>query len=596
MVTQQQRTEQGIVRKRMEVVFLCFLAALGVQVMRLGYLQWIKARDFAEAANKVQMKTFTIQARRGKISDRNGNPLAQDQVTQTIVINPRVVGDPAVTTRKIASILGLPSDDAEAMRDRLQRARDRKSFYCQLVRNVDRKRAKQVFEQGKDDPTLPGIWLEDTPTRLNPAGADGAQIVGAVNIDSVGAEGMELKFDRVLHGRDGERRVRVSAMGQPIPESEARMVEPVNGKDIRLTLDGTIQHNVEAELDKVAALEKPDAATAVVMDVRSGEVLAMANWPRPLRRLKGTPPEARKNRAVTDLFEPGSVFKVLTAAAALEYGVPTHTYCSGSAIVNGHRIGCAHGARHGSVSLRKMIEQSCNLGAATLARRVGPEKFHAFLQRLGLDEKTGIEFPGEVSSRMRDPEKWAPINTANIGFGQGIAITPLQLAAAYSAIANDGVYIPPKLVLAAPEGAIQPREPRQVMSAENARTVRDAMEAVVTSGTGKTAKIPAYTVGGKTGTAQLVQNGRYMRGAYVASFAGFVPLQKPRLAILVSVWHPRAHQYGGTVAAPVFREIARQSVAYMGIAPDAPMDARDGASPNRGRRYARNGGGDSARD
>ena len=590
MVTQQQRTEQGVIRKRMEIVFLCFLGALGIQVARLGYLQWIKARDFADAANRVQMKTFTIQARRGKISDRNGNPLAQDQVTQTIAINPRVVRDPAVTTKRIAEILHLPGEDATAMQERLARARERRSFYCQLLRNVDRKRAKQVFELGKTDPTLPGIWLEDTPTRLNPSGVDGAQIIGTVNIDGKGTEGIELAFNKVLHGRDGERQVRVSATGQPIPESETRMAEPVNGKDVRLTLDRDMQHFVEAQMDKVASVEKPDAASAVVMDVRTGDVLAMANWPRPLGVVKGTPQAARKNRAITDTFEPGSVFKVLTASAALEYGVPTHTYCSGSMVVNGHRIGCAHGAVHGSVSLRKMIEQSCNLGAATLARRVGPEHFYEFLRRFNLGERTGIELPGEAAYPIMPAEKWAAINTANIGFGQGIAVTPIQLAAAYSAIANDGIYMPPRLILSAPEGTLKQREPRRVMSAENARTIRDAMEACVNTGTGKAAKIPAYTIGGKTGTAQLVQNGYYLRGAYVASFAGFVPLQKPRLAILVSVWHPRAHQYGGSVAAPVFREIARQSVAYLGIAPDTPMDARDGANMSSMRRFARNRG------
>jgi stage V sporulation protein D (sporulation-specific penicillin-binding protein) len=592
MVTpQQQRSEQGVIRKRMEVVFLCFLAALGIQVARLGYLQWIKARDFAEVANRVQMKTFTIQARRGKISDRNNNPLAQDQVTQTIVINPQVVTDSAATTRRIGSMLGLGATDVEAMRARLERARtsERKSYYCQLLRNVDRRRAKQVMEKGKTETALAGIWLEDSPSRLNPSGVDAAQIIGSVNIDGVGTEGIELKLEKTLHGQDGERRVRVSATGQPIPESETRMVEPVDGKDVRLTLDRNVQHFVEAELDKVASKEHPDAATALVMDVRSGELLAMANWPRPTRSLKGASAAERRNRAITDLFEPGSIFKVLTAAAALHYNVPTHTYCTGTTMIGRHRIGCAHGA-HGPVSLRKMIEQSCNLGAATLARRVGPERFHAFLQQLGLDEKTGIEFPGEETGHMRDPEKWSTISTANIGFGQGIAVTPLQLLSAYSAIANDGWYIPPKLILSAPEGTVQERSPRQLMSAENARIVRDAMEAVVTSGTGTKAKIPAYTVGGKTGTAQIATRGGYMRGGFVASFAGFVPIQKPRLAILVSVWHPRVQHYGGSVAAPVFREIARQAVANLGIQPDAPSDTRDGANPGSMRRTARGGG------
>jgi cell division protein FtsI/penicillin-binding protein 2 len=313
------------------------------------------------------------------------------------------------------------------------------------------------------------------------------------------------------------------------------------------------------------------------MDVRNGHVLAMANYPSPQPGQKNVKPEERRNRAITDLYEPGSIFKVITAAAALEAKVNTDVYCGGRRAIGNRSVGCAHGSAHGRVDLRRMVEQSCNIAAGTLAERVGPKGMYDFLDKMGFQSKTGIEFPGEEYGRLQNPKDWATMRTVNIGFGQGVVATPIQMVAAYAAIANDGVYNPPKLVIDAPGADLPKREPRRVMSAANAAALRSHMEAVVTSGTGRRAKIAGYSAGGKTGTAQLVKGGRYMPGWYVASFVGCVPAVKPRLAILVSVWHPRAAQYGGVVSAPVFREISRKCVAFLKIPPDRPDDPTDGA-------------------
>lgn len=578
--------EHALVRKRMEVVFLGFLAGVLILALRLTYLQWVQGRRFQELADRMQIRTVVIDAARGRILDRNGALLATDVLGKAICINPRLVRDADATVNRLAAMLGLAERDREAMRQRLTRAMERRSFYAQLRRGVDRRLAERILEQSRTDPALRGLWLEDSPVRVNPCGRDGIQLLGSVNVDRRGIEGFELLFDPILRGRDGERRVRVSATGEPIPESELRVVEPEDGRDVRLTIDRDIQHFVETELEKMAQEQQPDAATAIVLDVRQGHVLAMASWPTFRPGDRGVRPEQRRNRAITDLFEPGSIFKVFTAAAALEYGVPTHVYCGGSRSVGSRTIRCAHGASHGAVDLKKMIEQSCNVAAGTLAERIGAKRLYHFLDRFGFQQKTGIEFPGEEYGRFLPPDEWRAIRTVNVGFGQGVVATPIQLLAGYAAIANDGLYVPPRLVLDAPGFPLPVRQPRRVLSPAHAATLREYMESVVTSGTGKAAKIPGYSVAGKTGTAQIARHGRYGYG-YVASFVGFLPVRQPRLAILVSVWHPRRGQYGGVVAAPVFREIARQSVAYLRIPPDAVDDLRDGGEPASFARHAR---------
>lgn len=575
----QEQNEFAVIRKRMESVFLLFLALVFVLALRLIYLQWFQAKGFAKLADKMQGRTFQIDAARGRIRDRHGNELATDVLAKAIAINPRMVSDASVTVNRLAGLLKLEEKDRAAMLDRLKRAKERKTFYCQLRRGVERKLAESIAALAKKDDALEGLWLEDLPVRVNPSGADGIQVVGAVGSEGHGVEAIELKFDSTLQGKNGSRQVRVSATGEPIPRSESHRVDPVDGRDIRLTIDRDIQHFVEVELAKMAGEQSPDSGTAVVMDVRTGDVLAMASWPAFDPKQKKASPQARRNRAVTDLYEPGSTFKVITAAAALEYGVPTNVYCGGSRSVGKWSIRCAHGSAHGAVDLRKMVEKSCNVAAGAIAERLGPTRLHEFITRMGLQAKTDIEFPGEEYGRLPDPvqrkDRWPTIRTVNVGFGQGVVVTPIQLLAAYAAIANDGVYNPPRLVLEAPGAKLPDRTPRRVMTEANAAALRSHMEAVVVSGTGAKAKIAGYSVAGKTGTAQIAERGRYGHG-YVASFVGFVPAGKPRLAILVSAWHPRKDQYGGVVSAPVFREIARQSVAYLRVQPDTPGDLRDG--------------------
>ncbi|HEU4753876.1 MAG TPA: penicillin-binding transpeptidase domain-containing protein, partial [Armatimonadota bacterium] len=322
------RGDYSLIRKRMEVIFLMFLVMVGVVAVRLLWVQGVQGRSFVELANRMQGRTLEVDAQRGCIRDRNGNELAQDILGKSVAVNPRVVQDHAHVAARLAEILGLTPQQREMIQQKMERAAERKSFYARLLRGVPRKPAERILQEAKKDPSLKAVWLEDTPVRVNPSGADGIQLIGSVSTDGHGLEAIEMKLNSVLAGQNGMRRFRVDAKGEPIPESQEILVQPQDGHDVRLTIDRDIQHFVEEEVNKVAEFETPDAATALVMDIRNGDILAMANWPNYKPDQKVIKPEQRRNRAITDLFEPGSIFKVITAAAALEYKVPTDVYCS----------------------------------------------------------------------------------------------------------------------------------------------------------------------------------------------------------------------------------------------------------------------------
>lgn len=571
----QRRTEIALIKKRMEVVFLSFLAALGVLALRLAHIQMGLGGQFTRVADRMTARDREIEADRGRLLDRNGEELAQDVNGKAIILNPRLVVSPDATAARLAELLRADPDERRRLEQRIRSQKERGSFYCLVRRGVENREARAIQAAVKGDPLLKGLAFREAPVRIYPSEGDGIHVVGSLDATGSGLEGMELQYDSILRGKNGRVRVRVNGTGEAIPETEERVSEPVEGHNVRLALDRDIQHIVETEIARVMKQEHPDSVSSVVMEVNTGDVLAMANLPAFEPGERGVPPEHRRNRAVTDSYEPGSTFKAFTAAAALEARVDTQAHCSGTWTVSGYTMHCAHGAVHGSVNLRHMLAQSCNLAAGTLAERVGAAKLHAFLVKCGFGTRTGIGFPGEASGLLRSPRDWRRINTINIGFGQGLSVSPLQLIAAFSAIANDGVYMPPRLVLDAPGAALAERPPRRIMSSGTAQQLRDSLQWVVTNGTGTRAKIPGYTVAGKTGTAQLVEGGRYVDG-YVASFVGFVPARRPRLAILVSVWRPRVHQYGGEVAAPVFHNIAQQCLLYGRVPEDAPLDRRDG--------------------
>ncbi len=562
-------------KRRMEWAFLLFLLVFAALAARLAWVQWWQHAALTRLATAVHVRRIPVPARRGEILDRNGRELASNILAIDVCANPRVVADAEATARALVELYGGEVDEY-----RRKLARVRKTAFVYLKRGVEREVAERSRQELKRRVELKGIELRLAPSRIYPGDSLAAAVLGYVNIDQQGIEGLELQFDRVLAGKDGYIVAEVDARQEVIPATERQAVAPVDGKSIVLTLDATVQQFAEHELQKAVEQWHPESASVIVMDVRSGEVLALANTPGyNANKREAVPPEYRRCRAITDVYEPGSTFKVITAAAALEERINTDTYCSGGKVVGVHTIRCAKHRAHGQCDIGRTIEQSCNIAAGTWAERLGPERIYNTIKAFGFLERTGIELAGETVGWMGKWEEWRPIRTFNVGFGQGIAVTPIQLLRAFAAVANDGQLVRPRMVLKVGDDAAKAYEPaRRVMTVENARDLRGLMERVVTTGTGKNAKIAHYSAAGKTGTAQIARNGVYVGGAYVGSFLGFVPADEPKIAMLVLVRHPKGAHYGGTVAAPIFREVSRQVMNYLQIPPDAPGDERDGTN------------------
>lgn len=573
-------------QRRTDLLLLGLVFAFVVVLGRLCWLQWLQRGRFERLAAQMHDRTNPIPANRGAIRDRAGGELASNVEGRDLVANPRVVKDPAATARVLAELFG---GDPEEYHRRLTASP--RSAFAYLKRGLDRQMAEARREKLKTLPELKGIELRPAPRRAYPSRQLAAALLGLVDPDGRGIDGLELLHNNLLSGKDGFVSAQVDAKGDVIPGTEREQVDPRDGQEIWLTLDPTIQEFSERELQKAVETYKPESATAIVLDVRTGEVLALANAPGfDPAHPQGVAPENRKCRAVVDTYEPGSIFKVVTAAAALEEHVDTNAYCPGVKVMGPHHLRCAHHRAHGQCDRTRMLEQSCNISAGTIAERVGPERLYAHIRDFGFLERTGVGALGETRGFFSRWQAWKPVDTFVIGYGQSITVTAMQMIRAYAAVANDGLLLRPRLLQRVGGRAVESTEaPRRVISPETARTLREDLERVVTDGTGKAAKIPHFKVAGKTGTAQIAEGGTYAGRGYVASFVGFLPASRPRLAILVSVRRPVGGQYGGTVAAPVFREIARQTMTYLRVPPDAPGDERDGVHATEIGRWKREG-------
>jgi stage V sporulation protein D (sporulation-specific penicillin-binding protein) len=437
---------------------------------------------------------------------------------------------------------------------------------------------------------LPGIGVLPSTKRVATDGGLAPHVLGFTDVDGSGLDGLERGLDPLLAGTPGVLKAEFDPQRRPIPGTIRREDPARDGHDVVLTLDADIQHTSEVSLAKSVTAHQAEAGTVVVLDAKTGHILALANSPDyDVNRRGGVSAASRTNRAVSAPFEPGSTLKVMTVAAALEEGKirpNSRFYCAGQRRIGRRTIRCAHGERHGNESVTDVIRNSCNMAAAECGFRLGKTKLWDYERRFGFGERTGAGVPGESRGLLSPPSTWSDIQLSNVAFGQGIAVTPLQLAAAYGAIANDGVWMRPRIVLGtrapgAPEGAVDPLplEPGQrVVSAGVAREMRRMLQAVVDNGTGKSAALDGYTAGGKTGTAQIAERGRY-GGKYVASFVGMAPVNDPQFVILVAVTAPRTGGYfGGVVAGPVFREIAEKALLSRRTPRDrTPETTDDGA-------------------
>ena len=536
-------------------LLLC-LALLGV---RLTFVQAIRSEEYAEAAKRQRVRKIELPARRGAIYDRNGGELAVSIPARTVYANPRQVSDPARTAGALAPLLGRSAGELET-----ELRKDRGFVY--LARRIGVVTTKRITAM-----RLPGVGVLDEPRRLYPGGSLAAGVIGFIGTDQRGLSGMEYGYEELLGGQPGYRVLEQDPQGRRIPQGIFAEVPPEPGSDLLLTLHADLQ--LAAEESLVAAMERTHAnsGTLVALDPRSGEILAMASVPSYDPNLIGSiDPSTTRNRVVTDAFEPGSVNKVVTAAAALNeklFGlnermwVPTQLRIGDKVFIE------KLGAR--SLDLRGILSQSSNLGTIRLAQKLSPRTLEAYFHRFGYGRGTGLGFPGESAGNIPATERWVT-SLPTMAIGQGLTVTPMQLAQLYATIANDGLLVDPRLVSGwiGPDGkrnSVQEPRRRRIIPADVAKTLRDMLTSVVTEGTGTLAKVPGYTVTGKTGTASKLIEGVGYRG-YMASFFGMFPAARPEIVIGVVLDNPAPNE-GGLAAAPVFAEVGREAARMLRIRP-----------------------------
>ena len=552
------------VPKRAEQWFFILIVAfvlLGGQFFRH---QVIKHSFYNEKSKKIIFRSLSIPAARGHIYDHNGTPLALSVTGRSLFADPSLIDDPQVVAQTVAPLLGFRLSD-------LCSKLNEKGKFVWLRRKFDDRIVDRVL-----DLDIRGIRAIEEPKRVYPRGKLAAHALGFVDIDHKGAAGIECSLDSVLAGKPGWISLEVDPRGRPIPGCRVEEVAAIDGRDVVLTLDATIQEIAETELHKAVEAYSAKGGTALVMDPWNGEILALACEPQfDPNCYTEYPQKSWANPAVNHCHEPGSTFKLVMACAALEEKIMPPgrtTYCPGQLTVGNRVIHCAvhgKGHGHGQLDLAGIIEKSCNVGAATVALMLGPDTYYKYIRQLGFGSPTRVGLNGEARGSITPPQTWSKVKLANLAFGQGISITPLQLLAAYCAVANGGVLPHPHVVRSISQGSRRPpRVPsypgKRVISPQTASALQDMFKRVVKSGTGKVVQIDGYQVAGKTGTAQKAP---YESGKYVGSFVGFLPAEQPVVAIMVVIDEPKGSHYGAVVAAPAFREIAKRTLLYLGVPP-----------------------------
>jgi cell division protein FtsI/penicillin-binding protein 2 len=541
------------VERRIGLLFALFLVLLGLAAVRATWLGTVKSGSLADRAVSQQIEDLTVNARRGTVVDRNGIELAVSEDAVTVFAHPFLVDNPAKVAARLAPLIGRTESEL------LEKLSDKDSGFVYLRRKMDAALGEQIEEL-----KIEGIDTVVEAKRTYPQGPLAAQVLGMVGTDNTGLAGLEYSRDRELHGNDGKRRLVKDALGEPISMIEVEHAEP--GMDLRLTLDARIQERTEAVLADVGRTYMPQGATAVVMDPRSGEILALANWPRvDANNVDGSPEYARRNRAIQANYEPGSTFKAFTVAGAIEEGlVEPGTQLSVPPLIQvaDRTVGEAHDGGGGTFTVADILARSSNVGSVMIGLKLGATRFDRWVRRFGFGEQTGVDLPGEEGGIVLRPENYSGSSMGNMPIGQGIAVTPMQMASAYTAIANKGVMRRPFVI----DGNAPPA--RRVLSRRTATQVSKMLEGVLAAGgTAEEASVEGYTLAGKTGTAEKAIKGGYSKTDFVASFIGYAPAKNPRLLVAVMVDTPRGDIYGGTVAAPAFERIMEFALPYLKIPP-----------------------------
>jgi cell division protein FtsI (penicillin-binding protein 3) len=531
-----------------------------VVIMRLADIMLFNHQRFLERAKRQQISVEDIQVRRGIIFDRKGREMAVNLEVESLY------GDPAemVSPEGAASLISRQTGKPEKAIYRKLRSEGR---FVWIERKLEPETTKKIKALG-----LKGIGFIQEAKRFYPKGLLASHIIGTVNIDNKGIEGIELQYDRFIRSNGGKVFFKKDASGRRL--SEGVDMEH-RGNNIVLTIDEGLQAIVEAELDDAISRWKASAATAIIMDPWTGEVLALANRPTYNPNSPSRKESDRRNRAITDVYEPGSTFKIIVGTAALEEKIvrlDTLFDCSNGFIeIGGKKIRDAH--KHGILTFKEVIQKSSNVGSSMIGLRLGKERIYRYAKSFGFGEKTGIDLPGEVAGWIRPPERWSGTSIGAISIGQEVAVTPLQVLRAYSAIANGGLLVTPHVVskIFSPDGKmVWSYTPsfKRAISEETASIFKEILKTVTEEGgTATAASVEGNDVAGKTGTAQVIDpiTKRYSKDRYIASFVGFVPADKPRLSIIVVIYEPKGIHYGGVVAAPVFKKIAENALSYLNV-------------------------------
>jgi len=539
-------------------------AVLAATLAKAVWIQAVRAESLARKADAQHRETVIIPASRGLISDRNGVELARDEVAITISADPFLVKAPAREAARAATVLGLSGSEQTALVGALS---DKSKRFVYVKRQVSVEKARKLKRM-----KLAGFQYADDEKRVYPLGAVAAQVLGFAGVDKKGLAGIELSYDRDLRGQAGEKTVIKDPSGDLIEVLQA--VDEKPGTNITLSIDSQIQLEAERVLRETVQSWQARSATATVLDPNTGEVLAMATAPGyDANRFSDIPQAYWRNRAVTDDYEPGSTFKLVTVAGVLAENLvaPTTEFTLPYEIpVADKQIHDAHPRGTERMSVAEILSRSSNVGAVTLSQKLGQESLARWIKRFGFGERTGIDYPGENSGRVPPPKQWYGSTAGTVPIGQGITVTPLQLASAYAAIANGGVWVEPRLTLRVDGKRAKEPTRRRVVTPVVATQLMSMLRDVVDEGTGTQAEIAGYTVAGKTGTAAKAIPGGYSDYRYEASFVGIVPASKPRLVILVNVDEPRGSIWGSVVAAPAFKELALSCLQYLEVPPDKP--------------------------
>ena len=556
---------------RVQLVLAVFWGCLGLVVARAAQLQIYQHAHLQHLAREQYLNTVHVPARRGQIYDRSGNALAISVDVPSVYANPKALVDPRAVAKQLAPVLGM---DVPSLRERLESDR----YFVWLKRQIEPPEAERVAALA-----IPGISITKEPRRFYPNREIGAHVVGFAGLDARGLEGIEKQFDTDLLGEPQVVPAVRDARGGAVLAGGLDPTQRSRGSDVRLTLDLQLQHAAQAAVQRSLINARARGAMALVLDVSTAEVLAMAVAPafNPNQGAKEKA-ERRRNRLVTDVFEPGSTLKPLVVAAALDahaINPKTVMFCeNGRYTIGRHTI--SDTSPHAWMGLTEILAKSSNIGMAKIAQTLGRDRLEASLRQMGLTKRTGIELPGEVNGMLRPAASWSELETATISFGQGMAVNGLQLAAAYRALAADGVYKEPRLIKAIDRSdgtrvVLPPSPERRLFAAATAKRVSTMLEASVNpgEGTGRLAAVPGYRVAGKTGTAQKADplTGGYSRDRYLALFTGYLPAEAPRVVIVVAVDEPQGSHFGGTVAAPVFAEIGLAAMQRLGVLASSPQ-------------------------